>query len=528
MQKKRLFVPILAMIVIMALLSACGGGNGNSESSDSGAADDTSQSDAVTSVEYAKELDVIIDNNKIAAVNPLLASANTSPTTWVFNMIYNSLVERKGEGYVPSLATSWETTDWQHLTFKLRDDVTFHNGEKFTAADVIYTIEAAREAVGTQAHDRWADVETATAIDEYTLEFTLLAPNVDFLYNLSQPQSGILNEAALTASPEEGAWIGTGAWVLTDFATNDYVKMSRNDNYWGEKALTEKITLRFVPEISTRLMMLQNGETDVCFSIDPNDLPLLEAEPDKYTMYQFVYNNLDLMGFNMKDPICGDYNFRMAVASALDREEITLACCGDYGIPETTGTAWGYETEFRNNDIPIIPYDPEKAKEYLAASPYNGEEIELTTAIATNVIASEVIQQQLAQVGIKVKINQLDPPAMASYCSFEDNKSQMFVFIGPQTLSAFSVRNLYYPGAGYNRVSYVNDEVTAMLDNVSTIIDTNERGQAYRDLQTYIAQDPPYLNLFWLVSQAACVKGVGGMDLTADSYFDLTYIYKEI
>jgi peptide/nickel transport system substrate-binding protein len=265
-----------------------------------------------------------------------------------------------------------------------------------------------------------------------------------------------------------------------------------------------------------------------CFSIDPNDLPVVEADTENFVTYKFTYNNCDMLGFNMEDPICGDYNFRMAVASALNREEITLAACGAYGIPETTGTFYGYATEFRNNDIPIIPYDLEKAKEYLAASPYNGETIELTTAISTNITASAVIQQQLSLIGIKIEIKQTDPPSMASFCSYGNNKTQMICYIAPQTLSAQSYRNLYYPSAGYNRVSYNNPEVTALLDKAPTLLDLNERKAVYYQLQELIAKDPPYLNLFWLVNEAACVKGVDGMVLSPDSYFDLRYIYKVV
>jgi ABC-type transport system substrate-binding protein len=77
---------------------------------------------------------------------------------------------------------------------KLRDDVTFHNGEKFTAADVIFTWEEAQKAEGTKAHDRWANIDSVTAVDDYTVKFVLSTPNVDFLYNMSQPQSGIVNK----------------------------------------------------------------------------------------------------------------------------------------------------------------------------------------------------------------------------------------------------------------------------------------------------------------------------------------------
>ena len=476
-------------------------------------------------VKFATDMDLIIDNNKIAVINPFLSASNNSPTCWVFNLIYDKLVYGLGEGeYGPGLAKSWETDDWQSFTFHLRDDVDFHNGEHFTAEDVIYTITMAQDSIGAPIYDRWSRVVTATASDPYTLDIVLDDVDVDFFYNISQPQAGIVNQKAIDADPDFGTWIGTGCWYVTNFIENDSVKLARNDNYWGEKAITERMTLRFVPEMATKLMQLQNGETDVCFSLDPVDMPMIEADTENYVCYKYTYNNCDLIGFNMDDPICSDWNFRMAVISALDKEEITIAACGDYGLPETEGTLYGFGTEFRNHDIPVVPYDVDKALEYLDASPYNGEEIEIATAIITNIIATEVIQEQLSRIGIKTRINQMDPPGMGAYAGYGNNQSQMIMYVGPQTLSAASYRNLYYPGAGYNRVSYNNPEVTALLDLAPTVTDVNERRDLYMHIQEIIAEDPPYFNLFWLVQMAACVKGVGGMVLPADSYFDLRYI----
>lgn len=567
-KSRRAVYLVLCLVMILSILTACGGSTSTaspSAASSASTAPSTAPSSAPSSASsaaasaagspsaaakpsasaaaaqndpaasppaganFAKAMDVIIDNNKITVLNPFNASSNTSPTQWIFRMIYDTLVLGNGDGtYSPSLAASWETTDWQNITLHLRKDATFHNGEKFTAADVIYTIQTAQAATGTQARDRWSDIQSFTATDDYTLKLVLKAVNVDFLYNISQPMTGIVNKKAIDADPDKGLWVGTGCWKVTEFATNDHVKLTRNDKYWGQKAFTQDINLRFVPEQSTRTMMLQNGETDVCFSINPNDMPTFDKDTKNFVTYRFTYNNLDMIGFNMKDPICGDLNFRLAVVSALKLNDITKAACGDYGISETSGTFWGYQTEFRKDDIPIVKYDLEAAKKYLAASPYKGETIELATAISTNITASEVVQQQLSLIGIKIKIKQMDPPAMTAYCKYGENKSQMMVYVEPQTLSAYSIRNAYYPGAAYNRFSYENPDVTKILDKVPTIADINQRKQAYQELQTLVAKNPPAFNLFWLVNEACCVKGVGGMKLWADSYFDLRYIYKVV
>ena len=533
----------------LTLLASCGSNSVNEPSADIGAPSEPGASPANTppsatpsyaapsapaptaeGVKFADTIDMIIDNSRIATLSIYNLGSNNSPTNWVFKMIYDRLLDSYEPGvYEPMLATSWETEDWQTVTMSLRDDVYFHNGDKFTADDVVYTVLASRDAVGTPVFDRWSDVDTVTALDAHTVQFVLKRINVDWFYNLAQPPAGIVNQRAINEDSESGTEIGTGAFTVKEFATNDYVVLERNDNYWGDPPITQNVILRFVPEASARLMMLQNGQVDVCFSIDVVDRPLIDADTENFVVYPYVQNNANGIGFNMDDPICGDWNFRMAVVSAIDREEVTLAAWGDYGIPETTGTLYGLRNEFRNDSIPIVSYDLDKAREYLAASPYNGETIELSCGLLSTIIAAEVIQQQLTRIGIRTNVVQMDPPAMGAYLRYGDNKAQMFCYVFPfQSTSAAAYRNLVYPGASLNRTSYNNPEIAEMLDKAPTVYDNNERGDLYMRMQEIFAEDPSMFNLFWLGMAASCVKGVGGMHLPYDLFFDLRYVYKII
>ena len=561
-KSKKAIALILCLVVCLSVLVSCGpktdnaaspGSPGSSDSSgssgDSGSSGSSGDSGSASSpstpvpsgnvdtappsgenIKYADTVDIIGDNAPIASVNLFMTAAHNSPGNWIFNMIYDKLLLSRGAGnYIPMLATSWETEDWQTITMKLREDVYFHNGEHFTADDVVYTVMASREATGTPTHDRWADVETVTALDTYTVQFVLSGINVDIFDDFSQPAAGIINEKAIKDDPENGMTVGTGAFTIAEFYPSDYTVLERNDNYWGDPPITRRVILRFVPETSARLMMLQNGQVDVCFSLDPVDRELLEADPEHFVSYPFVMNNMNGIGFNLEDPICGDINFRLAVASAIDRAEVTLAACGIYGIPETTGTLYGYENEFRRNDIPIIPYDLDAAKEYLDASVYNGEVIELAASLETNIIAAEVVQEQLKKIGINTSINVMDPPQISSHMKYGENKSQMWAFLCPQnSLSAAAYRRLFYPGVAYNWSSYNNPRATELYDLAPTLADPKEREAVYSELQEIISADVPFISIFWLGHTGACVKGVGGMYLTSDMFFDLRYVYKVI
>jgi len=547
-KNRKVIAIIIAVLLCLPLLASCGSSDtssgtttsspapsGESPSPGSPApvttpggtgADMQAAAPAGDDVRYASHIDMINDNNPIAVLNPFSSATSNSVSNWAFRLMFDSLTWNNHDGtYVANLATHWDTSDFQTYTFYLRDDVYFHNGDKMTADDVVWTAIASREGVGSQASDMWRPVETITAIDDYTVEIVLSTVNVDFLHNMSMPMSAILNQRAIEADAEKGPWIGTGAFYVTDFATGDFASFARNDNYWGEPPITETLTMRFVPEMSTRTIMMQNGESQVCFGISSEDLVLFEEDTDNFSVFPTVFNNPNTLNFNMDDPIAGDYNFRMAVASAIDRAEISIVAAGNWAAPETEGTMWGFESEFRNRNIPIVPYDLDAARAYLDESPYNGEEIVLSTAIITNVKASEAIQDQLSRIGINIVIDQMDSPSLAAISSWADNRTQVQMFVSAMQVPASTSRNIYYPGAANNRTMYNNPEVTALYDEVTSVTDRAERERIFMRIQEIIAEDPPIFNVFWRLNGIVGAKGIGGMFMPADVYYDLRYIY---
>lgn len=548
MKRKRFKVvcSLLATVLLMASLAGCGKSQGTADSaktadpvktSDSAKTENTQGTSAPKDTpqssgdeKYAEHMEVIIDNTQIAAINPIGSGGPGSATGWVYKMVYDTLVAWDGQGgYLPNLATSWESDDWKTVIFHLRDDIHFSNGELLTADDVVFTIEQALKNPGSVAGGQWSSVESIEAVDPTTVKMTLKSVRPQILFDACQTYAAIMCKKAVEQDPDKGVWIGSGCYTITDFATNDYVKLTRNENYWGELPPTKTMTLRYIPEMSTRFMMLQNGEADICFNLSEQDLPVIESQPDDYHLYTYLANNCADIGFNMKDPICGDLNFRMAVASALNREDIALGANGIYAQPETTGTFWGSGTPYRNENIPIIPYDLEKAKEYLAASPYKGEVIELVTAIPTMINASAVIQQQLSEIGININIKQTDPASLMSYASYGSTEMQMFCYVGAFGYEPYSATfGIFAPAAMQNRASYDNPEIVSILEKAVVETDQEKLQQYYYEIQELVAADIPYINLFYVKQAIAADKSVGGLVLSNDGGHDLRYMYKVI
>jgi len=481
---------------------------------------------------FANAIDIIVDNNNIAVLDPFNPAANQASTNWVFTMIYDRLLNIAGEGqFDPGLATSWHTDDYQTFTLTLRDDVVFHNGDPLTAEDVRWTVEASRDGIGSQARDQWLPIETVNVLGTHEIQFVLGDVNVDFWFNLAMPMAGILNQRAIAADPENGSWIGTGAFSVERFVSGDYVVLSRNDNWWNtdRDVITEQVTMRFVPEVAARAIMLQNLESQLSFGTGAEDTPPFQASPD-FEVRPLIFNNPQGISFNMQHPITGCWYFRMAVAHAMDRDEIAMVAAGEWAWGEyRSGTLWGYESEFRNDTIPQIPFDLDLARYYLERSVYNGETIEIATAIVTNIRASQAFQAQMADIGINIEINDMDSASLSAWMRYGNEDKQMSFFNSAMSMNAGSVRHIYYPGGGQNRGSYNNPEITQMLDEARSMTDVNQRRNQYMEIQRIIAEDPPIINVFWRVNAVVSAAGVGGFTLPSDHHhIDLRGIFWDL
>ena len=557
--KKRIFALILTLVFVIAFISGCGnssdnpgsgvsntpasgspstGGNstgGNNTGGNSTGGGNTTGGNVLApedliaapenkDVRYADLIDILTQTN-VVVIDPHAPGANSVTERNIYTCIYDRLVIRTPEGeYVPELATSWEISDdMQTYTFSLRKDVSFHNGEKFTAQSVIDTVMISRENTGSLGFDAWRYVDTATALDEYTVEIVLVAPNADFLFLIQHPGASIINKAAREADPVSGAWVGTGAYFVSEFVSGDHIVLMRNDDYWGEPAITKQLYLRHVPEVATRTIIMQNNESQVCMSIEPTDMPQFVNNSD-FVVYRIV-SDAHIIFFNMNDSITGDLNFRLAVAHALERADIATVSAGDWALPASDGTIWGYSTEFRNNNIPIIPFDLDLARQCLEASSYNGEEVELMAGIFTTQRGGEMIQEQLAKVGINVRLNQTDVPTLSSTALYGSDKTQMIHHMLPMTLSAASARGAFYPGASSNRASYNNPVVNELLDRAPTIADQKEREALYMQIQEILAEDLPIINIYYRLQAPVSSSKIGGIIINPDQNHDFRGIF---
>ena len=517
---KRFIAIALTLIMCLALLAACQPADSGGDVAPSPTAPGASPTPGAVAppppppagANLAPLVDIIMQAG-VAALNPFIPGGSNAPAFKRHNMYQDRLLRNMGDGTVgPQLATRWETDDFQTFTFWLRDDVYFHNGDKLTAADVVWTVNESQDASGF-VRNIWGGVEEVEALDAHTVRMTLESVNVDFPMVITHPAGGIYNARAIAECDATGTWIGTGPFRVAEFVSGDFTRFERFDEYWDGPAPTQTVILRFVPEASARTIMLMNHESHGGHEIVPEDIPMFREHPD-FTVNSVVMNNPFFMAFNMGHPVTGDKNFRMAVAHALYRPDIALYAIGVEGGPEMSGTFWGPTAEFRANDIPIIPFDLDLARQYLAASPYRGEPIEIATQLASHVRAAEIIQLQLAEIGIDIAIHRTDAPglnALMTHTPGTVGPHEIVLHTASIANRASDIRMTIHSTSVLNRAGYMNPEIDRLLDLALTQGNAAEREATYRQIQYILAEDIPYLNLYWIYRAWIALNGVGGV-----------------
>ena len=476
----------------------------------------------VENANLADHIDIILEAS-LTIVNPyMLAGTGGAPQKGSY-LIHDRLLQQIEPGVPgPMLATEWKTDDYQTFVFTLRDDVYFHNGDHFTAEDIVWNIEISEEFPSSNAYSRWIAVSSVKALDTYVVEIVLNEPHVDFFLDVTDYATAICNKRAYMENPDDPTWahIGTGPYMVTEFESNDFITLERFDGFWGDPQPTRSLTLWSIPEMTTRMVMMQTGEAQVCFSMTPEDLDALDASAD-YNVFKVLLNEPTWIGFNNQgDSIMMDPNFRLAVAHAINVSDISTVAMGNWGQPAWDGNIWGPESQSRLEGLPQREYNPALAMEYLAKSVYNGETLEILTAAASNIRASETVQLQLFDVGINTNIETMEMSGFLEALNYNPNSTvQMHVFSGPMSTGAlYTLRGAYYPGMGTNRLNLNNDYLTGIIDQLSVARNLSDREDLIHKAQQFFWDDLSAIALYWRVSGIPTVNGVGGMSLTSDPF----------
>lgn len=452
----------------------------------------------------------------------------------VIHNIYETLIKMMPDGsHVPLLATDWQiSADGKEYTFNLRKDVKFSNGEPMTAEDVAFSLNTAgASGVGKTL---LINYDTTEVVDEDTVVIKLTDPYAPILNSIASRVAVIIDKSYFEELGEEGYEanpVGTGPYVLSERVSGDHLTMTVNEHYWGEAPAYKKVTLRVMTDMNTQMLALETGEIDVL--LNANIVPLLQLPKNSPIKYKIAEASSiqNIMLNCMKGP-AADKNFRKAIQYAINKQDIIE---GVYdGMAEPTDLLMTRSFTGRPDDgtYKTIPYDPEKAKEYLAASSYNGEEFMIATVAGTkNESVAQIIQGQLINIGINATVNALDTSSFFALVFYGDGGFGAAVRAGGvSTLDAdglyTSFNSDYGQAIGFYNMRPSNSELNELLEQGRKETDEAKRKLIYASASDIITEEVYAIFLYCDLSVVAfneTIEGVEPRALTGVYYFNEWY-----
>ena len=446
------------------------------------------------------------------------------------SLIFSSLVELDAHGNVRGdLAEQWETPDPRTYVFHLRSGVKFHDGRSLTSADVKYTFESILQgAVSSPKRGTFALVQSIETPDAATVIFHLKEPSADFLWNIARPAIGIVPQGA---GPDFGhQLIGTGPFRFVSAEQDDNVVLDRNANYFGTTPTISRVRFRVVPEAVVRALELRKGTADLeVNSLTPDMIPVLRAQPN-IEITEDAGTNYDYIALNLDDPILARREVRQALQQATDRDAIVKyllrgqARLADGPLPTNS---WAYEPAIR-----LYGYDLPQAERLLDAAGFprqaklNGMRMKLTLKTSTEEssrLLGAVLREQWRKAGVDLELRPIEFATLYSDItggSFElytlrwigaNNDPGFFEYI-------FSSRKM--PPDGANRGHYRNARLDALLDQARVESDIRKRKQLFSEIQKILADDLPYLSLWFGDNICVHRKRIRNVRLTPSGDYD--------
>jgi len=442
-------------------------------------------------------------------------------------LLFDALVHRDQHFALhPWLAESWEIPDPQTYVFHLRRDVRFHDGRPLTARDVKWTFDSiVNGTVRTTKAGTFRYLDHIDAPNDATVLFHLKQPWASLLWNVSNGAIGIVpygSKGELAQMP-----VGSGPFRLVRAEQDKDVVIERNDGYWGERPKVRQVEFLVVPDTTTRALELRKGSADVALnSLTADMITTIEKDP-RLQVIRGPGTILSYLTVNLRDPILKDVRVRQALAYAIDRRPMIEYLWRNLARPAGSilpPESWAYDSRTAQ-----YPHDPAKARQLLEAAGYpavNGVRFHLTmktsTEESTRLLAA-VLQQQLRDVGIALDIR--------SY--------EFATFFSDVTKGAFQVYSLRWiggnddpdifeyvfdsdhtPPRGANRNYYSNPRVDQLIAQGRGEVDPAKRRLAYSEIQQILAEDLPYINLWYYDNVAVHARRVANVEISPAGNYD--------
>jgi glutathione transport system substrate-binding protein len=429
---------------------------------------------------------------------------------------------------IPQLAEKWDASpDAKVFTFYLRKGVKFHDGTPFNAAAVKANFDRVRNPDNKlRRYTLFQQISQIDVVDEYTVKFTLSEPFGAMIATFAHPAGGINSPTAVAklGKDYEKSPVGTGPYKFLEWVPGDHLTMVKNPDYWDPQnaAKVDKIIVKPVPEVGTRIAMLQKGDAQFLNNVVPAQADTVKGDTNlNLVANEAIYTFW--MAMNTQKKPFDNVKVRQALNYAIDKDAIIKTLLRGYGKPADSPLAprvWGYSS------VKVYPYDPAKAKALLAEAGYpNGFKSVLRGGEATDAKEMMVaLQSQLKQVGVEVEVKSLDAATLTAerFKPVAENNCEMeYAGWSPSTGDAdWGIRPLLtkpnWPPTNFNIAFYTNPKVEDLVKAALGTSDPAKRKAAYAEAQQIIMEDAPWVFLYVNNTMGGSRSNVGGIAIQPD------------
>lgn len=440
---------------------------------------------------------------------------------------------------VPNLAKSWDVSeDGKQITFHMRDDLKFENGDKATAKDMAWSLQrVVKLGFGNAAtlneygFDKETIDDTISAPDDNTLVMKLdkaYPINLIMTAIAANRVASLLNQKVLMEQQVDGdmgnKYLTTrsecvGPYKLVRWNPAEVVIMQASNNYWGDAPKLQQVLIRHVSEAGTQRLLLEKGDVDVARDLTPEDLDDLEAQ-DKINVSRILNPSIFYWNLNNGDPVFANEKVRLAMRYLIDYQGFADTIIKNRGVPRASFAQLGAFGALDAEEGQPFKLDVEKAKELLVEAGYpDGFE---TTMLITNQPYAAPIAQSIqdagSKIGVKIKIER-----MASSQLFSRVRGREFqtTLLGWKTTvpdaHGNASRQIYNPDNRLEakqsmypswRASYFDADVNAKVEEALLERDEEKRKQLYHALQKEMLEKGPHAYIFQSLTTASLSKAM--------------------
>lgn len=448
----------------------------------------------------------------------------TLARTFVGRIVFNSLCDKLFDldeklNIVPQLATSYSwSPDHKALTIKLRQGVTFHDGEKMDAAAVKFNLERHKTMPGSNRRGELAPVTSVDVVDAQTVRLNLAAPFAPLLAVLTDRAGMMVSPKAARA---EGANFGahpvcSGPFKFVERVPQDRIVVERYPNYWNKGAIHfDRIVYQPIVDASVRLANLRSGQLDFIERMAPSDVPGLKGD-SRFKIsriveigYQGITINIGKSEQAQKNPLGRDPRMREAFELSLDRPAIVkVAMDGEAEV----GNQWvAPNNPWYAKNVPIPQRDVAKAKALLAAAGVPNPSFTLMTPTTSDAQKiAQVVQAMAKEAGFDVKIQSTEFSTSLDLADKGQYDAYMLAWSGRADPDGnlFSFHACKQP---LNYAGYCKPEVDDLIKRSRATTDPAARLKLFEQIAAHVAQDRPIIYLFhrhWLWAYSAKLSGL--------------------